>query len=94
MLSLLCKVKSPGGESEQLHLSVVAYYPVTTIGAWEYRAYLTFGIDSNEIAISVLAVGCYHEYIRVDDLPGLLSLHLGAKMARDAFFISAIVQTS
>ena len=29
-------------------------------------------------------------YIRVDDLPGFLSLHLGAKMARDAFFISAI----
>ena len=59
MLSILCKVKSPGGESEQLHLSVVAYYPVTTIGAWEYRAYLTFGIDNNETAISVVAVGCY-----------------------------------
>lgn len=86
MLSILCKVKSPGGESEQLHLSVVAYYPVTTIGAWEYRAYLTFRIDSNETAISVIAVGCYHQYIKVDDLPGFLSLPLRRENGDVRFF--------
>lgn len=86
MLSILCKVKSPGGESEQLHLSVVAYYPVTTMEPGNIGHILRSELTVTKLPSPLLLLIVTTNISGWTTCQDSYHFHLGAKMVMDAFF--------